>query len=98
LIRIEALSKLARLAVGTALEAPKDNLLNRVKALEIEEQHDVLVDEFFMDNKARSLPYAWRQCTLRSVLNRGDMENSTFLAIANALYQLGEPCECSAFS
>ncbi|CAO3563853.1 unnamed protein product [Mortierella alpina] len=93
LIRIEALSKLARLAAGTALEAPKDNLLNRVKALEIEEQHDVLVDEFFMDNKARSLPYAWRQCTLRSVLNRGDMENSTFLAIANALYQLGEPSQ-----
>ncbi|KAF9964891.1 hypothetical protein BGZ70_005777 [Mortierella alpina] len=93
LVRIEALSKLARLAVGTPLEAPKDNLLNRVKALEIQEQHDVLVDEFFLDNKARNLPYAWRQCTLRSVLNRGDMENGTFLAIANALYQLAEPSQ-----
>ncbi|KAF9288861.1 hypothetical protein BGZ68_010493 [Mortierella alpina] len=92
-IRIEALSKLARLAVGTPLEKPKDNLLNRVKALETNEQHDVLADEFFKDNKARSLPYAWRQCALRSVLKRGDMENGTFLAIANALYQLGEPSQ-----
>ncbi|KAF9935956.1 hypothetical protein BGZ67_002854 [Mortierella alpina] len=93
LVRIEALSKLARLAVGTPLETPKDNMLNRVKALEMKEQHDVLADEFFMDNKARKLPYAWRQCTLRAVLKRGDMENGTFLAIANALYQLGEPSQ-----
>ncbi|KAF9960035.1 hypothetical protein BGZ72_008112 [Mortierella alpina] len=93
LIRIEALSKLARLAVGTPLTTTKDNLLNRVKALETNEQHEDLADEFFKDNKARNLPYAWRQCTLRCLLKRGDMENGTFIAIANALYQLGEPSQ-----
>ncbi|KAG0197578.1 hypothetical protein BGX28_008972 [Mortierella sp. GBA30] len=93
LVRISALVKLARLAVGEPLDSVEENLLNRVKALERNEQHENLADEFLLDNKARKLPYAWRQCALQTVLRRGDLGNSAILAVTNALYRLGEPCE-----
>lgn len=89
--RTTALSNLSRLATHCTMDDVKGQLLSRVKALEQEERHYELVDAFQEDNITRLLPYTWRQRLLQNVLNRSDMENGTFLAVANALYSLRDP-------
>ncbi|KAG0074929.1 hypothetical protein BGZ90_010344 [Linnemannia elongata] len=91
--RSGALLKLAQLAVGDSLPDPKENLLNRVKAMEREQRLDDLIDEFKKDNVSKTLPYIWRQRLLWNVVNRSDHEVGTFLALYNALYHLSDPCE-----
>ncbi|KAG0219649.1 hypothetical protein BGX33_001821 [Mortierella sp. NVP41] len=91
--RSNALLKLAHLAVGDPLPDAQDNLLNRVKAMEREQRHDELVEEFKRDNVSKTLPYIWRQRLLWNVVNRSDYEDGIFLALYNALYRLGDPCE-----
>lgn len=86
--------KLAHLAVGDSLPDPKENLLNRVKAMEREQRLDDLIDEFKKDNVSKTLPYIWRQRLLWNVVNRSDHEVGTFLALYNALYHLSDPCKC----
>ncbi|KAF8966004.1 hypothetical protein BGZ46_000461, partial [Entomortierella lignicola] len=89
--RTVALLKLSRLAIGESLQDPKENLLNRLKALERDHRHLELAQEFLKDNIARSLPFTWRQSVLQTVLNRSDYVHGAFIAIANALYNLKDP-------
>ncbi|KAF9144658.1 hypothetical protein BGX30_011979 [Mortierella sp. GBA39] len=91
--RSSALLKLAHLAVGNSLPDPKESLLTRVKAMEREQRLDDLIDEFRKDNVSKTLPYIWRQRLLWNVVNRSDYEVGAFLALYNALYRLGDPCE-----
>ncbi|KAG0263284.1 hypothetical protein BG011_009013 [Mortierella polycephala] len=91
--RMEALSKLARLALGSQLEDPNESLIMRVKTMEAEEKHESLLEEFFKDNISKKLPPVWRRYLLSTVLARGDLLHGTFLAIANALYRPRDPCE-----
>ncbi|KAF9935115.1 hypothetical protein FBU30_007494 [Linnemannia zychae] len=88
-----ALLKMAHLAVGDSLPDPKENLLSHVKSMESEERYDELTDEFRKDNISKALPYIWRRRLLWNVVSRAEYEESTFLAIYNALYHLGEPCK-----
>ncbi|KAF9399594.1 hypothetical protein BGX21_005956 [Mortierella sp. AD011] len=88
-----ALLKLSKLAIGESLEDPKENLLNRLKALERDEQHWELAEEFLKDNITRNLPYTWRQSVLRTVLNRSDHACGAVIATVNALYNLKDPSE-----
>ncbi|KAG0000087.1 hypothetical protein BGZ79_006327 [Entomortierella chlamydospora] len=88
-----ALLKLSKLAIGESLEDPKENLLNRLKALERDQQHWELAEEFLKDNITRNLPYTWRQSVLRTVLNRSDHACGAIIATANALYNLKDPSE-----
>ncbi|KAF9346344.1 hypothetical protein BGX26_002161 [Mortierella sp. AD094] len=88
-----ALLKLSKLAIGESLEDPKENLLNRLKALERDQQHWELAEEFLKDNITRNLPYTWRQSVLRTVLDRSDHAYGAFIATANALYDLKDPSE-----
>ncbi|KAF9154742.1 hypothetical protein BG015_000053 [Linnemannia schmuckeri] len=91
--RNSALLKLAHLAVGDSLPDFKENLLNRVKAMEREQRLEDLIDEFKKDNTSKTLPYIWRQRLLWNVVSRSDYEAGSFLAVYNALYRLGDPCE-----
>ncbi|KAF9933714.1 hypothetical protein BGZ65_004018, partial [Modicella reniformis] len=91
--RTTALSNLSRLATCGSQDDDKGQLLSHIKGLEQEERHFELVDAFQEDNVARLLPYSWRQRVLGNVLSRSDLENGTFLAIANALYNLRDPSE-----
>ncbi|KAF9134449.1 hypothetical protein BGW39_007064 [Mortierella sp. 14UC] len=91
--RNSALLKLAQLAVGEVLHDPKENLLSRVKAMDREQRYDDLIDEFKTDNISKALPYILRQRLLWNAVSRLDYEDATFLAIYNAIYHLGEPCE-----
>ncbi|KAG0381101.1 hypothetical protein BGX24_011508 [Mortierella sp. AD032] len=91
--RNSALLKLAQLAVGDALPDPKENLLSRVKAMDREQRYEDLIDEFKTDNISKSLPFILRQRLLWNAVNRLDFEDASFLAIHNAVYRLGEPCE-----
>ena len=84
--RTTALSNLSRLAAHCTMDDVKGQLMSRVKALEQEERHAELVDVFQKDNVTRLLPFTWRQRLLQNVINRSDMENGAFLAVANALY------------
>ncbi|KAF9109230.1 hypothetical protein BGX27_007853 [Mortierella sp. AM989] len=90
--RTVALLKLSRLAIGESLEDLKENHLNYLKALERDQDHQELSEEFLKDNTIHNIPYTWRQSVLGTVLNRSDYANGAFIAIANALYQLGDPC------
>ena len=85
---------MARLAMGVSLvEDPKENLVNRIKSFDRNHEHMELVDAFKEDNRTRSLPFTWRQRLLLNVLNRSDLENGVFLAVANALYNPRETCK-----
>ncbi|KAG0330293.1 hypothetical protein BGZ99_005986 [Dissophora globulifera] len=91
--RTAALLKMARLATGVALQDPKEDLLNQIKRMDQSHRHQDLVLEFKKDNRIRNLPYSWRQRLMQNVLNRMDFQNGTFLAVANALYHLQDPCD-----
>ncbi|KAF9905268.1 hypothetical protein EC991_001867 [Linnemannia zychae] len=91
--RNSALLKLAQLAIGEALQDPKENLLNRVRAMDREQRYDNLINEFKTDNISKNLPYVLRQRLLWNALSRSDYEDATILSICNAIYRLGEPCE-----
>lgn len=87
------LLKLAHLSLGRSLLDTKENTIVRSLELLNSKQHQELFQEFVQDNKARILPYLWRESAVRAVITLSDMRSASLLAVANALYQVGESCK-----
>ncbi|KAI1300532.1 hypothetical protein EDD11_006161 [Mortierella claussenii] len=90
--RTDALLKLSKLAIGGLLEDDNESLLSKLRTLERGKNYRSLAQEFLQDNVRRTLPFTWRQAVLHSVLQQSDLESATFIALANATYNLNDPC------
>ncbi|KAF9156081.1 hypothetical protein DFQ26_009497 [Actinomortierella ambigua] len=85
--RVEAMTKLAKTALGVPTGGQPGQRMAELVALEKRGQYSQLLEAFKDDNNHRRLPFAWRQSVAWRASQTNDMRGATILAVLNAAYR-----------
>ncbi|KAF9970882.1 hypothetical protein BGZ73_006271 [Actinomortierella ambigua] len=85
--RVEAMTKLAKTALGVSTSGLPSQRMAELVALEKQGKYSQMLEAFKDDNTQRRLPFAWRQSVAWRASQSSDMRGATLLAVLNAAYR-----------